>query len=425
MKNFIYNAPTKVIFGRETECQTGSLINEYFAMSGTTEKPKVLLHYGSGSVIKNGILSRIEKSLEEAGIEYCKLGGVVPNPRISLARKGIELSKAEKVNFILAVGGGSVIDSAKAIGYGIANPDVEVWDIYMGKYTPTGCTPIGTVLTIAAAGSEMSNSSVLTNEEGWLKRGYNNEHSRCKFAILNPELTMTLPMYQTQSGAVDILMHTLERYFAPERSFVENNISSSAGVYGGEEGKTELTDLIAESLMKTVINNAKILMNDPNNYNARAEIMWASSLSHNGLTACGGTGDWVSHQMEHEIGGMFDVAHGAGLAAIWGSWARYVYKDCPSRFAKFATKVMAVEPVITDNKIDDEATAIKGIEALEDFFRYINMPVCINDLGINPTDEQIAEMALKCSYFHQRKVGGFHPLDTDDMEAIYKAALNR
>lgn len=423
MKNFIYNAPTKVVFGKKTEAQTGNLINEYFVMNNSKEKAKVLLHYGSGSVIKSGLLDRIKDSLKEANIDYCELGGVVPNPRLSLVKKGIELCKKENVNFLLAVGGGSVIDSAKAIGYGLSHPNIDVWDIYMGKTPATGCTPLGVVLTIAAAGSEMSNSSVITNEEGWLKRGYNSEYSRCKFAILNPELTMTLPMYQTQSGAVDILMHTLERYFAPERSFTQDNIANSAGIYGGEEGITELTDGIAETLMKTVIKNAKILMTEPNNYNARAEIMWASSLSHNGLTACGGTGDWVSHQMEHEIGGMFDVAHGAGLAAIWGSWARYVYKDCPKRFSDFATKVMGVKAIQNGDKIDYENTAIAGIEALEQFFKDIKMPTCIRDLGINPSDEQIEEMAIKCSYWHKRKVGGFHPLDAEDMKIIYKNAL--
>lgn len=408
MKNFQYYAPTKVLFGKDTETKVGELILEQIA------SPKVLIHYGSNSAKKSGLLDRVEKSLKDAGINFISLGGVVPNPRISLAREGIALCQKEHVNFILAVGGGSVIDSAKAIGYGLANPEVDVWDIYDQKYVPTGCAPIGVILTIAAAGSEMSNSSVLTNEDGLLKRGYNSEYSRCKFAILNPELTMSLPMYQTQSGCVDILMHTLERYFGPERSFVKEGASSVAGVSGGEEGVAELTDSIAEALMKTLIHNALILKEQPSNYNARAEVMWASSLSHNGLTACGGSGDWASHQMEHEIGGMFDVAHGAGLAAIWGSWARYVYKDCPDRFAQFAQNVMGVKNA--DN------LALAGIEALENLFRKIEMPTSLTELGVKPTDEQIAEMALKCSYWRKRKVGGFHPLDVDDMIAIYTMA---
>ncbi|NLM00530.1 MAG: iron-containing alcohol dehydrogenase [Treponema sp.] len=423
MKDFVYNAPTKVIFGRNKENQAGQLIIEYFSTYEKDTKPNVLIVLGGGSAVKSGLLERVSNSLKDFGIKFLSISGVVPNPRISLAREGIELCKKHNINFLLAVGGGSVIDTAKAIGYGVANPEIDVWDIYSGKATAKGCTPIGCILTIAAAGSEMSNSSVMTNEDGWLKRGYNSEYSRCKFAILNPELTMTLPMYQTQSGAVDILMHTLERYFAPERSFVKDNIASNGGIYGGPEGIAELTDGLAESLMKVVIKNARKLMNEPNDYNARAEMMWASSLSHNGLTACGGTGDWSCHQMEHELGGMFDVAHGAGLSALWGTWARYVYADCPSRFAKFAVDVMGVEPVYENGTEDLMKTSLKGIEALEDFFRYIKMPTCIKDLGIEPTNEQIAQMALKCSFYHKRKVGGFHPLDASDMEKIYKAAL--
>lgn len=246
---------------------------------------------------------RSDLSLDEAGISYVTLGGVVPNPRLSKVREGIELCRKEQVDFLLAVGGGSVIDSCKAIGYGLANPDTDVWNFFLRTETPKACLPVGVILTIAASGSEMSGSCVITNEEGWLKRSSaRNDLCRPRFAILNPRLTYTLPQYQTESGCVDILMHTMERYFV--------NIETM-----------EITDSISESLMQTVIYNSRILMKETDNYTARAEIMWAGSLSHNGLTGCGtGGGDWACHQLEHELGGTYDVAHGAGLAALWGSW---------------------------------------------------------------------------------------------------------
>ena len=316
INNFTYYTPTKVVFGKGAEDSVGKLVKEQRCK-------KVLLHYGSGSVKRTGLLDRIKASLENEAIGYIELGGVVPNPRLSLVYEGIKLCKDEGVDFILAVGGGSAIDSAKAIGYGVAN-EGDVWDFYEYTRVPEACLPIGTVLTIAAAGSEMSNSSVITKEEGWVKRGLNNDACRAKFAVMNPELTYTLPEYQTSSGCVDILMHTMERYF--------NNSDNM-----------QLTDELSEGLMRTVIDNAKILMKTPMDYDARAEIMWASSLSHNGLMQCGNSGgDWASHKIEHEIGGMFDVAHGAGLAAIWGSWARYVCKNRLDRFEKFALNVMGV-----------------------------------------------------------------------------------
>ena len=288
MENFTYYTPTKVVFGKGTENQTGALVKEQHCK-------KVLIHYGSGSVVRSGLLDRIKTSLDEAAVSYVELGGVVPNPRLSLVYEGIELCKKENVDFILAVGGGSVIDSAKAIGYGVYNGG-DVWDFYDFKRQAEGCLPIGAVLTIAAAGSEMSGSSVITKEDGQIKRGYSSNFSRARFAVMNPELTMTLPPYQTASGCVDILMHTMERYF-------------------NQCDNMELTDGISESLMRTVMKNAKILKDEPANYDARAEVMWAGSLSHNGLTGCGTDGgDWATHKMEHEVGGLFDVAHGAGLA---------------------------------------------------------------------------------------------------------------
>ena len=393
MRNFEYYTPTRVIFGKDTHLQAGTLLKEQ-------QCGRVLIHYGSKSAIDSGLLQEITGSLEEAGISYVTLGGVVPNPRLSKVYEGIALCRRENVDFILAVGGGSVIDSAKAIGYGVANPETDVWNFFTRTASPKACLPIGVVLTIAASGSEMSGSCVITNEKGWLKRSSaRSALCRPKFAILNPRLTYTLPQYQTESGCVDILMHTMERYFV--------NIETM-----------EITDSSSEALMQTVIYNARILMKEPGNYNARAEIMWAGSLSHNGLTSCGTAGgDWACHQMEHELGGMFDVAHGAGLAALWGSWARYVYKENPERFAQFATNVFEI-PCGTDF----EKAALAGIEAMEDFFRSVEMPTNLHELGLELTDEQIHELAFKCSFEDTRTIGVFQQLNMKDIEKIYTAS---
>lgn len=391
MVNFEYFTPTKVVFGKNAEEKTGELVKEQGCK-------KVLVHYGGQSAKKSGLLGRICDSLEKEGISYVTLGGVVPNPHLSKVHEGIELCKKEGVDFILAVGGGSVIDSGKAIGYGVAN-EGEVWDFYAKTRIPEACLPIGAVLTIAAAGSEMSDSSVITNEDGWLKRGCNNNLCRCRFAIMNPELTYTLPPYQTASGCVDIMMHTMERYFTREEN-------------------TALTDGIGEALLRTVMESAQTLARDPENYNARAQVMWASSLSHNGLTGCGTIGDWSCHQLEHELGGMFDVTHGAGLAAVWGSWARYVYKEKPERFAQFAVNVMGV----TNDFSDPEKTALEGIRKMEEFYRSIHMPINIRELGVELTEEQVEQLAYKCSFMGKRTIGQFKVLDRNDMEEIYRMA---
>lgn len=391
MVYFQYYAPTKVVFGKDTELQTGALAKEFGAN-------KVLVHYGGNSAVKSGLLERVCNSLKEANLPYVTLGGVVPNPRLSLVYKGIELVKKEGVDFLLAVGGGSVIDSCKAIGYGVYN-DCDPWLFYSKQAQAKGCLPVAAVLTIAAAGSEMSHSSVITNEDGWLKRGYSTDYARCKFAVMNPELTYTLPSYQTASGCVDIMMHTMERYFS-------------------HEPHTELTDRFCESLIRTVMHNAQILMEHPTDYHARAEVMWASSLSHNGLTGCGTVGDWASHQIEHELGGMFDVAHGAGLSAIWGSWARYVYQENIAKFVQFATHIMD----IPDTYGTLQEIALAGICAMEDFYRSIHMPTSLSELGIHPTDAQIEELSEKCVFFGKRTVGTFKVLKAEDIQKIYQAA---
>lgn len=391
MLNFDYYTPTKVAFGKETVSRVGKLIKEFGGK-------KVLIHYGGGSVIRSGLMDKVKAILEEEQIPYIMLGGAVPNPHLSLVYEGIELCKKEAVDFILAVGGGSAIDSAKAIGYGVAN-DGDVWDFYDYKRVATGCLPIGVVLTLAATGSEMSDSSVITKEEGLVKRGYSSDYARPKFAIMDPELTKTLPDYQTASGCTDIMMHTMERYF-----------------HNGDS--MEITDQLAEGLLRTVMVNAKILVSEPDNYEARAEVMWAGSLAHNGLTGCGTDGgDWVSHKLEHELGGLFDVTHGAGLAAIWGSWARYVYKDCLPRFKRFALNVMGVQDSGTDEEI-----ALKGIEAMEDFYRVIKMPTNLRELGIEPTEEELAIMAHKCAVGVGGQSGSAKVLKEADMLAIYKMA---
>ena len=394
MDHFQVHAPTQVVFGKNTEAQVGHWCKYYGAH-------KVLVHFGGHSAQKSGLLDRVCDSLKKAGLDYVLLGGVVPNPQLGLIREGIELCRKEKVDFILAVGGGSVIDSAKGIGYGLANPG-DVWDYYAKKKEVHACAPLGAVLTIAAAGSEMSNCSVVTNEDGWLKRGLSTDYGYCKFAIMNPELTYTLPAYQTASGCTDIVVHTLERYFtAPEVH------------------QLELIDGIAETLLRTVIRNTSIALNNPTDYNARAEIMWSGTLSHNDTTGDRSFGDWSCHQLEHELSAMFGVAHGAGLAAVWGSWARYVYKENPHRFAQLATNVFNI-PYNYENV---EATARAGIAAMESFFRHIGMPTSIHELiGKELSEEEIKTLAYKCSFMHTRTIGQFKVLQLEDMENIYRAA---
>lgn len=391
MYNFEYYTPTFIEFGKKSEEKVAQLIK-------AQNCKKVLIHYGGHSAKKSGLIDKIEKLLTEENIPYVELGGVVPNPRLSLVYKGIELAKKENVDFILAVGGGSVIDSAKAIGYGIAN-EGDVWDFYAQKRVTDKCAPIGVVLTIAAAGSEMSNSSVITNDETGLKRSYHTEISRPRFAIMNPEFTMTLPEYQTACGCTDIMMHTMERYFTAGETM-------------------ELTDKIAESVMQIVLKNAPILLEQPDNYESRAEVMWAGSLSHNGLTGCGiKNKDFATHMLEHELGGVYDVAHGAGLAAVWGSWARYVYKECLGRFKKFAINVMNVEEVGSDEEI-----ALKGIEAMEKFYHSIGMPTSIKELGLELSDADIEKLADQCCDACGGHKGSAKVLYREDIVKIYKMA---
>ena len=392
MKDFNYYAPTEVVFGKQSEEQVASLIRKYGGK-------KVLVHYGGSSAVKSGLLDKICGLLGEDGIEYVTLGGVVPNPRLSKVREGIELCQRENIDFILAVGGGSVIDSAKAIAYGVCF-DGDVWDIYLGKAQPSAMLPVASVLTIPAAGSEMSEASVITNEDGDLKLGYSNDMSRPKFAIMNPCRTFTLPPYQTAAGVTDIMMHTMERYFTKDDDMT-------------------LTTELAEAVLRTMKDCVFAVLKNPTDYRNRAQIMWGGSVAHNGLTGCGISDDWATHQLEHELSGMFDVTHGAGLAAMWPSWARYVMHENLSRFVRFAVNVMGVPNDFTD----PEGTAIKGIEAMERFYHDIGMPTNIRELiGRDITDEEIKEMTRKCSRDFTATCGCLKVLRADDMEKIYKMA---
>ena len=392
MKDFNYYAPTEVVFGEQAEEQVARLVKKY---AGS----KVLVHYGGQSAVRSGLLEKVCGLLTSSNIAYITLGGVVPNPRLSLAKKGIEMCRREGVDFILAVGGGSVIDSAKCIAYGVCF-EGDVWDIYLGKAKPTKMLPVASVLTIPAAGSEMSEASVITNEDGDVKLGYSNDLSRPKFAIMNPGRTFTLPPYQTAAGVTDMMMHTMERYFT-------------------KDDDMDLTTDIAEATLRRMKTAIFAVLKNPEDYRNRAQIMWGGSVMHNGLTGCGVSDDWATHQLEHELSGMFDVTHGAGLAAMWPSWARYVMHENLSRFVRFAVNVMDVPNDFTD----PEGTALQGIEAMERFYHAIGMPINIKELiGRDITDAEIKEMARKCSRNYTATCGCLKVLNAEDMENIYKMA---
>jgi len=392
IKDFNFYAPTRVVFGRQAEEQLPQLLRSCGAS-------RVLVHYGGGSARRSGLLDKVFGLLQQAGIGYVELGGVVPNPLLSMVERGIALCRQEGVDFILAVGGGSVIDSAKAIGYGVGY-DGDVWDFWDGKAVPQSCMPIGVVLTIPAAGSEMSSSTVITKDEGMLKRGFNSDLCRARFCVMNPERTYTLPAYQTAAGCTDIMMHTMERYFSVYQDMT-------------------LTDAISEALLRTVKDCAVAVLKAPEDYRLRAQIMWASSLAHNDLTECGTEKDFATHKLEHELSALFGVTHGAGLAALWGSWARYVLPGRESRFAQFAVNVMGV----ANDFAHPEQTALRGIEAMEQFYRQIGMPTSIPELiGRQATDEEIAQMVAKCSRGGTITLGAFLPLHEADMAAIYRLA---
>jgi alcohol dehydrogenase YqhD (iron-dependent ADH family) len=389
LNNFEYDNKTKIIFGKGTDQEVG----KYTKLYGK----KVLLHYGSGSIKKYGLYDKVVKSLQEEGVDFVELGGVVANPRLSKVYEGIELCRKEDVDFILAVGGGSVIDSAKAISLGV-HYDGDVWDFFSKRTAVEKVLPIGVVLTIPAAGSESSTATVITNEDGMYKRGTGHLLLRPVFSILNPELTFTLPNYQTAAGAVDMIGHVIERYFTNTKN-------------------VELTDRLCESVIRTVVHNTPLAIQENEDYNARAEIMWSGALAHNGLIGTGREEDWASHGIEHELSAMYDIAHGAGLAIIYPAWMKYVYKHDLDRFALFANKVFDIEI----NQKNLEETALKGIKALEDFYRSIGMPVRMSEAKMKASD--IEEMANKATNNGQRTLGSFVSLNKEDVINIYKLAF--
>lgn len=387
MENFQYYTPTKILFGKDTQHKVGEMIRSY-------GYDKVLFHYGSGSIRKIGLYEQIVASLNEAGVSFVELGGVEPNPKLTLVHKGMELCEKEGVQLILAVGGGSVLDSAKAIAAGVYN-HCDPWLFSSGAKKLEKSLPVATVLTLSASGSEMSNSCVITNEDGWFKRGFGSDANRPLFSILNPELTYSVSKFQTGCGIVDIMMHTLERYFCT----------------GGD---VALTDHLAEGLLKSVIDAGRIAIEKPDDYEARATLMWAGSLSHNGLTGDGRKYFMRCHQIEHELSGMYDrVAHGAGLAVVFPAWAKYMYKNALPRFCQYAVRVWGVE---MDHE-HPERTALAGIRMTEEYFASIGMPTRLSHLDID--DSKFEEMAVKCTFFGKRTLPDYIHLDKEEIIDIF------
>lgn len=389
MNNFNFYSPTFFEFGKDTETKTGKLVARFGGK-------KVLVHYGSGSVVRSGLLARVTKSLEEAGIQYVELGGVVPNPRSGLVYEGIELCRKEGVDFILAVGGGSAIDSAKAIAIGVPY-EGDFWDFYQGRPIKEAL-PVATILTLAAAGSEASNSSVITHENGNMKRGTGSNLIRPVFSILNPELTTTLPPYQTSCGATDMFAHVLERYFTNTKD-------------------VEITDRICEAIMLTIINETPKALADPTDYQARANIMWAGMVAHNDICGVGREQDWATHTLEHELSALYDVAHGAGLAVMFPAWMKYNMKQDVNRFAQFAVRVFGCEMDFQN----PERTAKEGITKFEQFLLSIGMPIRFKELGAKAEDIPTLIEMLK---MNDRAIGNFVKLSREDVEAIYKLAAD-
>lgn len=388
LENFTFHSPTKIIFGKGTEHQIGAETKKHAS--------KILLHYGGGSIKRSGLYHRVVESLEAAEVDFVELGGVQPNPRLSLVHEGIQLCRDENVQFILAVGGGSVIDSGKTIALGVPYQG-DVWDFFEGIAEPQASLPIGVILTLPAAGSEASDSCVITREEGWLKRGYSSQHNRPVFAIMNPELTFTLPPNQTANGAADIMAHVMERYFTNTQD-------------------VDFTDRLCEATLKTIIKHVPIALSKPEDYDARAEIMWAGTIAHNDLLSTGRVGDWASHQIEHELSGIYDVPHGAGLAVVFPAWMKYVYQHNLDRFVQFAVRVWNVE----QDFFDPEKTVLEGIRRMEEFFQSIGLPIRLGELGI--PDDRLEEMAEKCKKGADGTVGNFVRLTTKDVLNILKLA---
>ena len=391
MNNFTFWSPTKVTFGADTAKLTGSEIK---AFGGT----RALVIYGSGSAVKSGVLDTVTASLTAEGIEHFIVGGVQINPLVEYVQTIVDDHKDKNIDFVLGVGGGSVIDTAKGVAHGLASPDIPVWDFFCMKETVTKSLPVGSVLTIAAAGSETSSSSVLTNKTIGVKRGINTQFNRPRFAIMDPVLTYTLPVRHTACGITDILMHTLDRYFAPDTD-------------------NAVTDELAEALMRVIVKYGLIAMEKPDNYKARAELMWAGSLSHNGLMGLGQTLDFAVHQLGHALSGKYDIPHGESLSIAWPAWARYVYKSDVSRFAKYARGVWGIR----DD--DSESATLAGIIATEEFFRILKMPVTLTEAAGDRAKDDIDDITKLCTYDYSRTIGAFMVLDAAAIKEIYQSAL--
>ena len=391
MENFIYCAPTKVVFGKGAIDKIGKEAN-------ALEDQKAMIIYGSDRIEKNGILQKVESELDNWGIEHIRFSGVKANPTVAHVREGIKIAKDFSADLLIGIGGGSAIDTAKAISIGAVNAG-DIWDMWTGNVKFDQALDVACVLTIPAAGSEMSNSAVLTNEETMQKIGLSSEIYRCKFAIMDPTYAQTLPKKQIACGVTDIMMHTLDRYFSPKQ--MQHN---------------HMTDAIAHALLKTVIKWGKIAYDDPTNYEAMSEIMWASSLSHNDITGLGGGRDFSVHQFGHEISAKFDIAHGESLSAIWGTWCRYVMDNDIERFALYAKEVWGIEG-------DAKEAAIAGIEKTEEYFKSLDMPIRIPELSCGILDTKtLDELAERCTRYGKRKIGSFHPLDTQEVKKVYYLA---
>ncbi|MBR0260878.1 MAG: iron-containing alcohol dehydrogenase [Selenomonadaceae bacterium] len=387
MHSFEYCCPTEIIFGVGAENTVAEKIRKY---GGN----RVMILYGGGSAVKSGLIAKIEQLLGDFDLKI--MGGVKPNPRLSFAREAIRSAIDAKINFVLAVGGGSVIDTAKAVAFGAANPQVDIWEHWTGKVKLEKSLPVGTVLTIAAAGSETSDSAVLTDEESGLKRG--STTPRPVFAIMNPEFALTVPHYPLICGIADIIMHTLERYFTK----VEGN---------------EFTDMVAESLIKNVMAQSKVLLKNPQDLHAMSEIMWCGSVSHTGFTGLGRDRDFSAHKLGHELSGRYDVAHGASLTTVWASWARTVYNVKPERFANFAEKIFGIQ----GGTIDEQARA--GIDAMENYFRELGTPTNFSELGIGvQSDDELKFLANMVTSNGTKKVATFLPMDRELVFEIYRKA---
>jgi hypothetical protein len=385
MRQFSFHTPTEIEFGPGAEDKTSALVEKY---GGS----RILIVYGGGSIVRSGLLGKIEKQMTDKGVAYCLHGGVKPNPVVSHVRLGIKAALDFNADFILAVGGGSAIDEAKAIAHGVGNPETDVWSFWSGEAELKKTMPFASVLTISAAGSETSASAVITNDQTLQKRGLTTPLNRPLFAVMNPELTFTLPKYQIACGIADIMMHTLERYFT-------------------NSGNNRMTDEIAEGLLRTVIECGRTAMKDPRDYDAMSELMWCGSLSHNGITGLGRPMDFSVHQFGHELSGRFDVAHGASLTSVWGSWAEYCISEGDRRFELYADSVWGV------------SCPYEGIKKTVEYFKEIEMPTCFTELGIGvQTTETVREMAARCSWQGKRKVGSLKPLDTNGIYDVFMLA---